>query len=204
MIDREVFRLARQGKKLSQKALGEAVGKSQQLITQIENGVVTSTKAIYRLARVLDMPAHVLDPEIPAGGTEDDDDEPQIAREVPILSWVSAGKLTKVFDQDDIMGTIKVGDLDPRGDWMALKVEGDSMDRISPPGSVILVNRKDKRLAPNACYVIADGDSEVTYKRWRPNPRRFEPVSTNPAHEPIFYEQEPTIIGRVKKTILDM
>lgn len=34
--------------------------------------------------------------------------------------------------------------------------------------------------------------------------QRFEPVSTNPAHEPIFYEEEPKIIGRVRKTILDM
>ncbi len=203
MIDREAFKAARAGKGFSQKALGDAVGKSQQLITQIESGVVTSTKAIYRLAKVLDVPAHILDPEIPVGGG-DPDEQPAFALDVPILNWVSAGKLTRVFEPDDLMGSVKVGDLNPKGDWIALQVEGDSMDRISPPGSVILVNRKEKRLAPNACYVIADGDDQVTYKRWRPNPKRFEPVSTNPVHEPIFYEEEPKIIGRVRKTILDM
>lgn len=78
------------------------------------------------------------------------------------------------------------------------------MDRISPPDSMIIVNRRDKRLVANACYVIADGDGGATYKRYRPDPMRFEPVSTNPAHEPMFPDHEPTIIGRVRRTILDM
>lgn len=129
---------------------------------------------------------------------------PPPAVEVPIVTWVSAGKLTPIDPSNDMIGTIRVGALDPRGDWIALEVEGDSMDRISPPSSIILVDRRDKRLVPNACYVIADGDNQVTYKRFRPNPNRFEPVSTNPAHEPLFYDHEPAIIGRVKKTILDM
>ncbi|MEN9393696.1 MAG: hypothetical protein RLZZ104_2039 [Pseudomonadota bacterium] len=124
--------------------------------------------------------------------------------DVPILSWVSAGALTKPDVSADQIGVYRAGDLDPRGDWIALRVDGDSMDRISPPGSVILVNRKEKQLIPNACYVVADGDHQVTYKRFRPNPHRLEPVSTNPAHEPIFYDHEPLIIGRVRKTLLDM
>jgi phage repressor protein C with HTH and peptisase S24 domain len=97
-----------------------------------------------------------------------------------------------------------VPDIDQRDHWIALRVDGDSMDRISPPGSIIIVNTNDKKLVPNACYVIADSDSNVTYKRYRSNPARFEPVSTNPRHEPIFPDGEPEIIGRVKKSIIDM
>lgn len=78
------------------------------------------------------------------------------------------------------------------------------MDRISPPGSKILVNRREKRLVPNACYVIADENGAATYKRYRPDPVRFEPVSTVPDHEPFFPENEPVIIGRVRRSILEM
>jgi phage repressor protein C with HTH and peptisase S24 domain len=95
-------------------------------------------------------------------------------------------------------------DLSPDGDWIALQVVGDSMDRISPPESIIFIDRRDKVLVPNACYVIANGDGEATYKRFRTNPMRFEPVSTNPSHETIYPQREPLIVGRVKKSILKM
>lgn len=78
------------------------------------------------------------------------------------------------------------------------------MDRISPPGSTIFVDRADKRLVMNSCYVIALEGGEATYKRYRPNPDRFEPVSVNPEHEPIYPEGQVHIIGRVRKTTLPM
>lgn len=125
--------------------------------------------------------------------------------EIPVVTWVSAGLMARDDEQqDDAIGWIEMPDLDPRGKWIALKVEGDSMDRISPPGSLIFVNLLDKALVPNACYVIANGDNEVTYKRFRSNPTRFEPVSTNPRHEAMFPDGDPKIIGRVRRSIIDM
>ena len=124
--------------------------------------------------------------------------------DVPILSWVSAGMMARDDVQQDVVGEIRMSDLDPRGEWMALRVEGDSMDRISPPGSLILVDMTDKALVPNACYIITDGDSQATYKRFRSNPPRFEPVSTNPSHQPIFPDGEPAVIGRVRRSLIDM
>ena len=124
--------------------------------------------------------------------------------DVPILSSVSAGMMARDDVQQDVVGEIRMSDLDPRGEWMALRVEGDSMDRISPPGSLILVDLTDKALVPNACYIIMDGDSQATYKRFRSNPPRFEPVSTNPSHQPIFPDGEPAVIGRVRRSLIDM
>ena len=124
--------------------------------------------------------------------------------DVPILSWVSAGMMARDDVQQDVVGEIRMSDLDPRGEWMALRVEGDSMDRISPPGSLILVDLTDKALVPNACYIITDSDSQATYKRFRSNPPRFEPVSTNPSHQPIFPDGEPAVIGRVRRSLIDM
>jgi SOS-response transcriptional repressor LexA len=122
---------------------------------------------------------------------------------IPLLSWVSAGAMSRDDVGDEALGVLDIGHL-PDGDWIALRVEGDSMDRISPPESVILVNRKDRRLVANACYVVSDISGNATYKRYRPNPPRFEPVSTNPVHEPIYPDNEVPVVGRVRRTILDM
>lgn len=122
---------------------------------------------------------------------------------LPVISVVNAGKLVNQFDPEDIRRTVRVCDMDPKGDWLALEVEGDSMDRISPPGSVILVNRNEKKLTLNALYVVADETGAATYKRFRNKPDRFEPVSTNPEHSPIFPDGNITIVGRVRRSILD-
>lgn len=151
-----------------------------------------------RVARALGTTADYL-----LGLTDNDDPGEPMVFAVPVLSMVSAGELMRDDLSDEALAMLRVSDLPP-GDWIALKVQGDSMDRISPPESVILVNRKDQRLVPNALYVIADEEGNATYKRYRPGPpARFEPVSTNTNLEPIFPQHDPKIIGRVRRTILD-
>lgn len=182
---------------MTQVDLAKASGVSQQLISQIERGVNLTTKELPDIAAALGVPLTELDPRLAdvLGNGE--------AIDVPLLSWISAGAMMREDVSDEALGTIKVSDL-PAGDWIALKVVGDSMDRISPPESTILVNRKDRRLVPNAAYVIADEDGNATYKRFRPSPMRFEPVSTNKDLEPLFPANEPLIVGRVRRTILEM
>lgn len=129
-----------------------------------------------------------------------------IGRRIPVYEWVSAGRLAQHHAQD-VLGHIRIAELPKttgKADWIALKVEGDSMDRISPPESIILVNRNEKTLIQNACYIIGDEAGNATYKRYRPDPMRFEAVSINPEHQPIFPEEAPLIVGRVRRTILDM
>lgn len=128
---------------------------------------------------------------------------------VPKISWVSASNFMSVdavYPTDDFPKVSMTGL--PSGDWFAFDIPDgyDSMDRISPPGSVIFVNRANKRLTPNACYVITDGEGGATYKRYRQSPIRFEPVSTNPVHEPLFPDEGniPGIFGRVHMSILPL
>ena len=78
------------------------------------------------------------------------------------------------------------------------------MNKISPPESMIFVNRRDRRLVANACYVIADETGRATYKRYRPN--------DDPPYQPASYDDIPapelegaiTIIGRVRRSVIDM
>ncbi len=83
------------------------------------------------------------------------------------------------------------------------------MDRLSPDGSIIVVNRRDRELVPGRCYVFAIG-GQTTYKRWQPargdDPAYLEPYSTDPIHKPIFIHRKRDfgVIGRVKRTVLDL
>jgi len=138
-------------------------------------------------------------------GVPEDKDEAPTTIDVPVVSWVSAGQLTEqsgITTLDDYP-TVPTVDL-PDGNWIALRVEGDSMDRISPYGSIIFINLKDRRLVPNACYVIADETGAATYKRYRPNEiPPFQPYSTKDIPPPIL-EGTIKVIGRVRRSIIEI
>ncbi|MDP8249598.1 LexA family protein [Pseudochrobactrum saccharolyticum] len=183
---------------LSMRAVGLASGHGPDLIRDwLRAKGLPRLDSLIKVASVLNT-----SPEWLAFGIEDKD-----AVSVPIISMISAGifRDTETIETLDNHPTMRITDL-PRGEWVALKVTGDSMDRISPPESIILVNRRDKTLVPGSCYVVFDDDGRATYKRYRSNPDRFEPVSTNPNHEPIFPREgnTPQIFGKVKRTILNI
>ncbi len=126
--------------------------------------------------------------------------------EVPLVSWVAATGFseTTAVERGDDLSYLPVPGL-PRGDFIALRVVGDSMNLIAPDNSVIVVDRSDTALKPGNFYVFATPDhGEATFKRWRSRPDRLEPYSTNPAHDPIYPESPPTVIGRVRKVMLDL
>lgn len=126
--------------------------------------------------------------------------------EVPLLDSVTAGKLKTPSSQVPIedVPLLAFADLG-RGDWFALKVEGDSMDRYSPEGSIIVVNKADRDLINGRCYVFSL-EGRVTYKVWRGGePPYLAPHSTNPDNAPIFFKKRDLeVIGRVKRTVLDL
>ncbi|MEY9110424.1 SOS-response transcriptional repressor LexA [Bradyrhizobium yuanmingense] len=127
---------------------------------------------------------------------------------VPLLDSVPAGKLTSPLSQlpIDEVPLLAFADLG-RGDFIALTVQGDSMDRISPDRSTIVINKSERELVSNRPYVFSIR-GEVTFKLWKANPPRLEPFSTNPVHEPIYLkskaEGERFVVGRVKRTVLDL
>lgn len=125
---------------------------------------------------------------------------------VPHLSWVSAGALADAGSQIPVedVPVLAFADLG-RGDFFALTVQGDSMDRVSPDGSVIVVNRADRELVAGKSYIFAVR-GETTFKRWFPEPARLEPYSTNPAHPALFIRRrrDLEVVGRVRRTVLDL
>lgn len=128
-----------------------------------------------------------------------------ITVDVPLVSWVSAGELAIDDGGADMTDFPSIAGIDlPSGDYIALRVDGPSMNKISPPGSIIFVNTADRRLVMNGCYVIADETGAATYKRYRPSDDpQFQPASYEDI-DPPHLEGAIRVIGRVRRSLIDM
>ena len=126
-------------------------------------------------------------------------------RHVPVVALISAGRLetAEAVESFDDVSTIPVAGL-PDGDWIALVVSGDSMDRVAPHGSTIFVNRRERELRNGSRYAFITETGEGSFKRYRSNPPRFEPESTNPQHEAIFPDGKVSIVGRAYRAVTEL
>lgn len=137
----------------------------------------------------------------------DETAEPRGSYEIPMVSMVSAGRMR---DQPgvlpaDIEKHIHLDDL-PKGDWIALTVDGDSMNRLAPEGSILIVNRADSTLLDGRYYVFALDGGQATFKTYRRDPERLQPYSTNPDHMsmPIEQHSDLYVFGRVRRVIQEV
>lgn len=123
---------------------------------------------------------------------------------VPVLNHISAGRLTEAVETPPSDQVLILSGLSG-GDYFALVVRGDSMDRYSPENSIIIVDRSERKPRAGLAYVFSVR-GEATYKMWQPDPARLEPWSTNPANKPIFVKskRDLVVVGRVRRTILDL
>lgn len=126
--------------------------------------------------------------------------------EIPVISWVSAGQLADIgdLDQVDELTRITVSGL-PAATYFATEVRGDSMDRVSPDGSTIIVRVEQERPIPGGFYVFSV-NGETIFKRYYDDPIvRFEPFSTNPANRPTYPMNERwSVVGQVVRSFIDL
>lgn len=122
-------------------------------------------------------------------------DEPLVY--VPLISWVEAGMLREVADPFELGYAEEYIAMNyKRESLIALRVHGESMNRLAPDGSIILVDYEDRELVSGKLYVIKTEDGEAAFKRYRSDPVRFEPVSTE-EHDTIFPKGDWFVVGRV-------
>lgn len=129
---------------------------------------------------------------------------------IPVIDYVSAGGLCAPSSQipTDDLPLVAASDLGP-GEFFALKVMGDSIDRIAPENALVIVNRADRTLvADNPFVFLIDG--ETTTKLWQParenSPAYLAPHSYNPGNKPIFFKRrrDVEVVGRIKRVIIDL
>jgi phage repressor protein C with HTH and peptisase S24 domain len=199
----------REDRRLSQQALADRASRlgrkvRQQVIADLETGKTNRSTAISEIAAALGVNALWLTEGRGVKTADEAIPEAKIEK-VPRVAMVRAGAFTDTVPISgfDDLPTEKAVDLPP-GEWIAFMVEGDSMDRISPPGSIIFVNRKERQLLDNKLYVVVTEQGEATYKRYRSSPPRLEPVSSNPEHEAIFPDGRLKVVGRVRRSVYDI
>lgn len=127
--------------------------------------------------------------------------------DVPLLSKISAStfKAQDGVRAADIDRHIKVSHL-PKGKWFALTVEGTSMDRVAPDGSIIIVNQADDILLDGKAYVFSLDDGAATFKQYRLTPEpMLTPYSWHPEHYAMpVGDKDLYVFGRVRRVITDL
>lgn len=120
-----------------------------------------------------------------------------VGREVPLISWVAASRYADTGDATSVEDAPRIV-VDSRitARAFALRVIGDSMNRIADEGAVIVVDPEQTDLLPRKYYVFASSEG-VTFKRYMAQPPRIEPFSTNTSHEALEITPDTRVIGRV-------
>ena len=109
----------------------------------------------------------------------------------PLISWVQAGTQRESWDMPpEEFLPIPLS----RDAVFCLRVQGNSMSRHAPEGSIVAVDPADRDPVDGKFYV-ATIEGESTFKRFRDNPPRLESDSLEESHETYFGEFE--LIGRV-------
>lgn len=197
---------------LDQSELARQVGIKQPSIAHLLTPDAKKSGHTPVIARVLAVDAEWLAtgrgvPEVKLGPLAEDGAQLASPREplvkVPLISWVQASRYSDIYDPYERGDSESDIDLPHDKDTLiALRVKGGSMNRVAPDGSIIIVDYAEKSLISGKYYVIKE-DSKATFKRYRTNPDRFEPESTE-SHETIFPHGAVEVVGRVVKVINDL
>lgn len=116
---------------------------------------------------------------------------------IPLIGEISAGNWREAVQQNQGMIYPPVAGMSDNA--FALIARGDSMDRIIPDGGYVVIDPAEVELREGRVYAVMNSEGETTIKRFRADPARLEPCSTNPEHRPIVFGREQfTVVGMAK------
>lgn len=181
---------------LNEDDLGAALGRDRSVVNRILNAKQPlRLDQVEPLAEILQVPELEI---LRRAGTWKRRPAPTV-RAAAILSEVQAGRFAQMPERPPIAHETVLVDY-PRDTIFALRVAGDSMDRIAPEGSLVVVDYSERDLRDGELGVFRMND-EATFKRLRRQGSEawLQPESNNPRFGPIFPPQGQTVevIGRV-------
>jgi len=133
--------------------------------------------------------------------------EKQKKSSIPIYGTISAGLPIEAYE--DIMGYVDLDYSYPgdQGEYIALKISGDSMDAVNIPDGAIVVIRLQPELTDGQIgAVMINGEATVKRVYVKDGSIVLMPCSHNPKHQPQIYKlpDEVKIIGKVVKAIVEI
>jgi len=119
----------------------------------------------------------------------------------PVVASIVAGnwqEAIELSDHDPI--PVPAGIAGPRA--FLFKIDGDSMANQQDDGGYALVDPDDLDLIDGKQYLVMNEHGETTYKQYQASPAALIPLTSNPAHQPIYLgRQQFMVLGRVKLTL---
>lgn len=116
---------------------------------------------------------------------------------IPVVGDIAAGNWREAIQNHEDMILPPVEGISDNA--FALRTRGDSMNRIIPDGGYVVIDPAEVELREGKVYAVMNSDGETTIKRFRADPARLEPCSTNPHHQPISLGREQfTVVGMAK------
>lgn len=118
-------------------------------------------------------------------------------RVVPLVGSIPCGDWREAVEHaEGVVPAVRGGP-----NVFALRATGDSMDELITDGGFVYVDPDDRDLIDGKVYAVLNGSGETTAKRYKANPARLVPCSTNPDHRPIAIGHDSfTVIGRIVGT----
>lgn len=180
------IRALRKERGISQVELVELLGGDvpQATVSKLESGRMTLSHAwITRFAAALNVtPAEII-ADFPL-------------RLVPIVGDIAAGSFSEAIE--NVEGQLPIPPQIGGPHCIALRTQGDSINRIANDGDYLVVDLDDRALQHGRLYAFMNGDGEASVKRYCVDPPRLMPDSTNPAHQPLVVGESPfVVLGRV-------
>jgi transcriptional regulator with XRE-family HTH domain len=186
---------------LSQKQLATQIGVTQATISQWESGDYVPERA--KMA-MLSTALSVTPMWLEFGGPLDDGPKTtptsgigEPIQAVPIIRWEEA--VDVALDDQNIFAARPrkhVAAISEKTTLLALRIQTAECNLEFPIGTTIIVDYADNRLVDGLFYLFAHA-GEAILRRWRIDPRRLEPFSSDPNTEPVFLKRNPEVIGRV-------
>lgn len=109
---------------------------------------------------------------------------PWFGQHIPLIDWVSAGGFKEAISSQNEQNTVIYG-----GDGtakFATVVSGNSMNKVAPNGSTLIVDANKKDLIDGKLYIFGnDVTGENTFKMFKNEPKRLEPCSHDDSYKPM-------------------
>ncbi|MEX2280799.1 MAG: transcriptional repressor LexA [Acidimicrobiia bacterium] len=187
-------KVAERGYPPSVREIGDAIGLSSpstvhsHLSTLVKLGYIRKDATKPRAIEVLG--AHP--DSSPAPSTRDEEH----LRDVPLIGRIAAG--SPILAAEDVENVMALPtDLVGNGPVFMLEIRGDSMiDAGILDGDYVVIRRQDHARDGEIIAALIDGE-EATVKRLRRADGKVMLISENPAYEPMVFERDVAIIGKV-------
>ncbi len=207
----ERIRETRKARALSQVDLARLIGVTQPAVANWESGVHDPRRLmIARIAEALAVSAGWL-----AGGARssvETDKHPAAAylrrplQHTPVISFSDAARFLDDPAADPHACAEDYFPVTTSADRIfALVVEDEAIDLAFPRGTIIVIDFGDRKPADGAFALFRHDGAEIdgppAIRRWRADPPRLEPASSNPAYRAAPADAARDIIGCVRVSI---